>query len=232
MMFADEESFHFDVEKFWDNDVSTVIQRWADKVGDGEVDKAIENIYVRWEEYATKAGNDTALKIASHICGEAVSLGVLVRQFLFVEIKGGEMEGFLDSVVLEIQEEEQRRAAELEGIQREPAPDAQPPEQEAPKEAGSLTKPPFKCIDELILEGYLADDGRRVLVNLNDVAVRLYKEAVVTKKLLDAYFVKDDGGKYSGSALRDAVNAAHVKPYIKHTDTYIKLTSNIASKDR
>jgi hypothetical protein len=109
------------------------------------------------------------------------------------------------------------RLLEISQTRTEPAPDSQPPEQDAPKEAGSLTKPPFKCIDELILEGYLADDGRRVLVNLNDVAVRLYKEVVVTKKLLNAYFVKDDGGKYSGSALRDAVNAAHVKPYIKLT---------------
>jgi hypothetical protein len=41
MMFWDERGLHFDLEKFWDNDISTVLQRWKDKVGDEEVDKTI-----------------------------------------------------------------------------------------------------------------------------------------------------------------------------------------------
>jgi putative transposon-encoded protein len=65
MIFWDEKGLHFDVEKFRDNDISTVLQRWKDRAGDEEVDKTIADITVRWEKHVTKIGNDTALKIVS-----------------------------------------------------------------------------------------------------------------------------------------------------------------------
>jgi hypothetical protein len=161
-MFTDEKGIHFDVEKFWDNDVFTVLQRWEDKVGDEEVDRAIKNVVVRWKEYVNKAGNDTALKIINHICGETVSkdeqTGGLLRQLLFVEIKGGKLESFLDGVVLEIQEEEQRRAGESEALRREPAPEEPAAETQVPEQAAVPELTDKDCIKKLVDTGFIVQN--------------------------------------------------------------------------
>jgi hypothetical protein len=74
------------------------------------------------------------------------------------------------------------------------------------------TKPPLKNIDELISQGYLSNDGHKVLKSLNDVAEYLaHNNVAVTKALLDEYFVKSNGEKYSGRALTNAVNMANTK---------------------
>jgi hypothetical protein len=81
-----------------------------------------------------------------------------------------------------------------------------------PKEAESQTKPPLKGIDDLISQGYLADNGHRVLCGLNDVAIYLSgKNVAVTKALLKTYFVKKNGEEYSDRALTDAVDIANTK---------------------
>jgi hypothetical protein len=141
--YSDETGIHFDVEKIWNNDIFTVIQRWENKVGREEADKALKDIEDRWKEYKNKIGHDTALKIVSHICGETEStneaIGKLLRKFLFVEIKGGKLEDYLDKVVNVIQNEEQEREDKLKrhlekipevgtpSQNQEPVSDTQPP---------------------------------------------------------------------------------------------------------
>jgi hypothetical protein len=123
--FSDETGIHFDVKKFWDNDISTVLKRWEETKTDEEIEAAINNIRDQWKEYVNKIGRDTALKIVSHICGETGStneqIAGLLRQFLFVELKGGNLENYLDDVVNVIQDKEREDEQEL-------APDTQAPE--------------------------------------------------------------------------------------------------------
>jgi hypothetical protein len=122
--FRDETGTHFDVEKFWDNDIFTVLQRWKEKVGNEEIDVTIDNISARWEEYVNKIGDDAASKIVNHICGETRStndrVGKLLRQFIFVEIKGEKLESYLDKVVEAIQKEEDKREEEIKYLEKIP----------------------------------------------------------------------------------------------------------------
>jgi hypothetical protein len=84
-----------------------------------------------------------------------------------------------------------------------------------------MSKPPLEGIDDLISRGSLANDGRKVLDDLNSVAAYLAdKQVKVTNKLIKLYFRKFDDTEYSDSAITQAVNYANTQ------QTYIKPTKN------
>jgi hypothetical protein len=217
MMFEDEKGIHFDVENFWDNDVSTVLQRWWDKVGDEEAEKAIASISARWEEYVNKnkVEEDTQVKIGLSIREEATSENeiryAITRQLLFVEIKGGKMESFLDNIILEIQEEEQKIADELESLKQESAPSAQTPEpdrEENRTEALEKATPPETAPSTLTQE-YLTDEYcLKRLVDTGFIIINKYSkhkdggDKYIEKLPYSALDVFDELEKFTGSGLR------------------------------
>jgi hypothetical protein len=82
----------------------------------------------------------------------------------------------------------------------EPAPDMQ------------MSKLPLEGIDDLISQGWIAADGRRVIGDLNNVAAYLAgKKVNITSKLIKLYFRKSDGTEYSDSAITQAVNHANTQ---------------------
>ena len=83
--------------------------------------------------------------------------------------------------------------------------EAMPDAQEKP------VKPPLKGIDNLISEGWLANDGYRVIGDLNNVAMYLAdrEKVKITRSLIKLYFRKFDGTEYSDSAIIQAVNRAN-----------------------
>ena len=63
-----------------------------------------------------------------------------------------------------------------------------------------------KYINQLIEQGYIADDGETVLASLDDVAEFLFtKIESVTPKLLVKTFRQFDGKKYTSRAAQDAI---------------------------
>jgi hypothetical protein len=75
-----------------------------------------------------------------------------------------------------------------------------------------MSKPPLEGIDDLISQGWLAYDGRRVIGDLNNVAAYLAgKQVNITNKLIKLYFRKFDGTEYSDSAITQAVNHANTQ---------------------
>jgi hypothetical protein len=102
--------------------------------------------------------------------------------------------------------------AQIEGM-TEPAPDTQAPEHKAAADltgmdtANSPHPSPvvLQGMDELILKGWITEDGR-VLGDLNNVVLSLPENINVTKALVRTYFRKSDNTEYSDSTITQAVN--------------------------
>jgi hypothetical protein len=187
-----------------------VLKKWEERVGDKEEETAKNDIAARWEEYKNKIGNDTALKLVNHICGETGSTndqkGKLLRQFLFVEIKGDKLESYLDEVVLEIQKRgNEKKAGQGMEITQDIAPlNSSPPSN---KELPDFMEHLFNNT------GSISNDGR-VLKSLTDTAIemRMKTKQKISPKQLKRLFRKSDGKEFSESQCKQAARTANSYP--------------------